>query len=156
MNTAPGVREAMRGEEVGVGLPHSHSCSDWGSILFCSNGTVPQERTPTIKLDRLIDLRWFSLAGENHLGAVIGTQEYKANRRELHNHDIHHALRADLVEHVYMTHIQPPIEYCYDDLFDKSDDDFDMFVESQDSDDEGAVQENDEDYEVDDEDDDSE
>ncbi|XP_023743492.1 uncharacterized protein LOC111891662 [Lactuca sativa] len=89
-------------------------------------------------------------------GVTVGTQEYMENRREVHNRDIHHALHADLVEHVYRAHIQPPIEYCHDDLFDESDEDFDMFVKSEDFDDESDVQENDEDDEIDDEDDDSE
>ncbi|CAI9288268.1 unnamed protein product [Lactuca saligna] len=92
----------------------------------------------------------------NVKGVVVDTQEYRANRREVHNRDIHHALRVDLVEHVCNTHIQPPIEFSYDDLFDKSDEDSDMFVESEDSGDESDAQENDEDNEVDDEDDDSE
>ncbi|CAI9275078.1 unnamed protein product [Lactuca saligna] len=38
-------------------------------------------------------------------GVAIGTQEYRANRREVHNYDTRHALCADLVAHVYMTHI---------------------------------------------------
>ncbi|KAL7613966.1 hypothetical protein Lser_V15G07147 [Lactuca serriola] len=89
-------------------------------------------------------------------GVAVGTQEYRANRREVHNRDIRHALRADLVEHVYKNHIQPPIEFSHDDLFDESDENSDMFVESEDSDYESDVRENDEDDEVDDEDDDSE
>ena len=34
-------------------------------------------------------------------GVAVGTQKYRMNRREVHNRDIHHALRADLVEHIY-------------------------------------------------------
>ncbi|CAI9277349.1 unnamed protein product [Lactuca saligna] len=89
-------------------------------------------------------------------GVTVGTQEYWANRIKVHNRDIHHALCADLVEHVYRTHIQPPIEFSHDDLFDESDEDSYMFVESEDSDDKSDAQENNEDDEVDDEDDDSE
>ena len=73
---------------------------------------------------------------------VVGTQEYRANRKEIHDHDIHHVLCADLVEHIYRAHIQPPYELSHDDLFDESDEDSDMFVESEDSDDESDVQEN--------------
>ncbi|CAI9297699.1 unnamed protein product [Lactuca saligna] len=80
----------------------------------------------------------------------------RANRREVHNRDIHHTLRANLVEQVYMAHIQPLIEYWHDDLSEESDEDSDMFVENEDSDDESGVQENDKNNEVDDEDDDSE
>ncbi|CAI9271330.1 unnamed protein product [Lactuca saligna] len=65
-------------------------------------------------------------------GVAVGTQEYRANRGEVHNHVIHHAIRADLVEHLYRAHIQPPIEFSHDDLFDESDEDSDMFVESED------------------------
>ncbi|KAL7600055.1 hypothetical protein Lser_V15G26946 [Lactuca serriola] len=78
-------------------------------------------------------------------GVVIGTQEYGVNRREVHNRDIHHALRAVLVEHIYRAHIQPPLEFSHDDLFDESDEDSDMFVESEDSDDKSDAEENDED-----------
>ncbi|CAI9301908.1 unnamed protein product [Lactuca saligna] len=88
-------------------------------------------------------------------GVAVGMQKYRANGREVHNRDIHHALCTDSVEHVYRAHNQPPIEYWHDDLFDESDEDSDMFVESKDFDDESDVQENDEDDEVDDEDDDS-
>ena len=35
-------------------------------------GTVPRENAPTVKLDQLEDLRWSSIAGENHLGASGG------------------------------------------------------------------------------------
>ncbi|CAI9260394.1 unnamed protein product [Lactuca saligna] len=87
---------------------------------------------------------------------VIGTQEYRVNRREVHNHDIHHALHADLVEHIFGAHIQPPLEFSHDDLFDESDEDSDMFVDSEDSNDESDAGENDEDDQGDDEDDDSE
>ncbi|KAL7603965.1 hypothetical protein Lser_V15G19236 [Lactuca serriola] len=86
-------------------------------------------------------------------GVAVGTQEYRVNRREVHNHDIHHTLRADLVEHIYRTHIQPPLEFPHDDLFDESDEDSDMFVESEDSDNESDAGENDEDDQGDDEDD---
>ncbi|CAI9262082.1 unnamed protein product [Lactuca saligna] len=44
-------------------------------------------------------------------GVAIGTQEYMANRKELHDHDIHHALLVNLVEHVYRAHIQSQTEY---------------------------------------------
>ena len=66
---------------------------------------------------------------------VVGTQEYRANRKEIHDHDIHHVLCADLVEHVYRTQIQSDIKYWHDDLFDESDEDSDMFVEVDDADD---------------------
>ncbi|CAI9279633.1 unnamed protein product [Lactuca saligna] len=85
-------------------------------------------------------------------GIAVGTQEYRANRREVQNRDIHHALRVDLVEYIYRAHIQPPIEFSHDDLVDESDEDYDIFVESKDSDDESDVRENDEDDEVDDDD----
>ncbi|XP_042752034.1 uncharacterized protein LOC122194835 [Lactuca sativa] len=89
-------------------------------------------------------------------GEVVGTQEYRVNRREVHNRDIHQALRADLVEHIYRAHIQPPHELSHDDLFDESDENYDMFVESENFDDESDVGENDADDQGDDEDDDSE
>ncbi|CAI9302279.1 unnamed protein product [Lactuca saligna] len=90
-------------------------------------------------------------------GVAIGTQEYRVNRREVHNRDLHQALRADLVEHIYRAHIHPPQELSYDDyVFDESDEDSDMFVESEDSDDESDVGENDADDQGEDEDDDSE
>ncbi|XP_023743030.1 uncharacterized protein LOC111891185 [Lactuca sativa] len=78
----------------------------------------------------------------NDEGVVVGTQEYRVNRREVHNRNIHHALRVDLVEHIYKAHIQPPLEFSHDDLFDESDEDSDMFVESEDSDDESDAGEN--------------
>ncbi|XP_023762982.1 uncharacterized protein LOC111911436 [Lactuca sativa] len=87
-------------------------------------------------------------------GVAVGTQEYRVNRREVHNRDIHQALRDDLVEHFYRAHIQPPYELSHDDLFDESDEDSDMFVESEDSDDESDTGENDADDQGDDEDDD--
>ena len=87
-------------------------------------------------------------------GVVVGTQEYRVNRREVHNRDIHQTLRADLVGHIYRAHIQPLHELSHDDdLFDESDEDSDMFVESEDSDDESDAGENDEDNQGDDEDD---
>ncbi|XP_023762362.1 uncharacterized protein LOC111910771 [Lactuca sativa] len=89
-------------------------------------------------------------------GVVVGTQEYRVNRREVHNRDIHQALRADLVEHIYRAHIQPPHELSHDDLFDESDEDSDMFVESEDCDDESDSGENDADDQGEDGDDDSE
>ena len=88
-------------------------------------------------------------------GVAVGTQEYRVNRREVHNRDIHQTLRADLVEHIYRAHIQPPHELSHDDLFDESDEDSDMFVESEDSDDESDAGENDADDQGEDEDDDS-
>lgn len=81
--------------------------------------------------------------------AVVDTQEYRANRREPHNHDIHYVIRADFVEHVYKAYIQPPTEYWHDDLFDESNDGSDIFVESEDSDDENDIDENDNNDEVD-------
>lgn len=42
------------------------SCSH-NEVISVSLGTVPWEQAPTIGLDRLVDLRWFSLAGKNHL-----------------------------------------------------------------------------------------
>ncbi|KAL7605707.1 hypothetical protein Lser_V15G18074 [Lactuca serriola] len=84
---------------------------------------------------------------------VAVAQEYSVNRREVHNRNVHHALRADLVEHIYKVHIQPPLEFSHDDLFDESNEDSDMFVESEDSDDESDAGENDEDDQDDDEDD---
>ncbi|XP_052622373.1 uncharacterized protein LOC128127733 [Lactuca sativa] len=82
-------------------------------------------------------------------GVVVGTQEYRANKREVHNHDIHHILRADLVEYIYRAHIQPPIEFSRDDLFDESDKDSNLFFESEDSDYKSDVQENEKEYEDD-------
>ena len=35
-------------------------------------------------------------------GVTIGTEEYRANKSEVYHRDIHHAFRADLVEHVYV------------------------------------------------------
>ncbi|KAL7583944.1 hypothetical protein Lser_V15G42967 [Lactuca serriola] len=88
-------------------------------------------------------------------GVAVGTQEYRVNIREVHKRDLHQALRADLVEHIYRAHVQPPQELSYDDdLFDESDEDSDMFVESEDSDDESDAGETDDVGE--DEDDDSE
>ncbi|CAI9282155.1 unnamed protein product [Lactuca saligna] len=90
-------------------------------------------------------------------GVAVGTQEYWVNRREVHNRDFHQALRADLVEHIYRAHVQPPQELSYDDdLLDESDEDSDMFVESEDFDDESDAGENDADDLGEDEDDDSE
>ncbi|KAL7607230.1 hypothetical protein Lser_V15G14986 [Lactuca serriola] len=88
-------------------------------------------------------------------GVAVATQEYRVNRREVHNRDIHQALHADLVEHIYRAHIQPPYELSHDDLFDESDEDSDMFIESVDSDDESDAGENDADDQGDDKDDDS-
>ncbi|KAL7605017.1 hypothetical protein Lser_V15G17409 [Lactuca serriola] len=76
-------------------------------------------------------------------GVVVFTQEYRVTRREVHNRDIHQALHADLVEHIYRAHIQPSHELSHDDLFDESDDDSNMFVESEDSDYESDAGEND-------------
>ncbi|CAI9261885.1 unnamed protein product [Lactuca saligna] len=70
---------------------------------------------------------------------TVGARSYevkRVNRREVHNHDIHHALRADLVEYIYRAHIQPPLEFHRGDLLDESDEDSDMFVESEDFDNE--------------------
>lgn len=89
-------------------------------------------------------------------GVAVGTQEYRMNRREVHNRDIHQTLRAYLVDHIYMTHIQPPHKLSHDDLFDESDEDSDMFVESEDSADKSDVGENDANDQGEDEDDDSE
>ncbi|KAL7608659.1 histone chaperone rtt106-like [Lactuca sativa] len=61
-------------------------------------------------------------------GVAVGTQEYKGS-------------------------YSAPLEFSHDDLFDESDDDSDMFVESEDSDDESHAGENDEDDQDDDEDD---
>ncbi|KAL7584716.1 uncharacterized protein LOC111878193 [Lactuca sativa] len=89
-------------------------------------------------------------------GVVVRTQEYRVNRR-VHNRDLHQALRVDLVEHNYRAHVQLPQELSYDDdLFNELDEDSDMFVESEDSDDESDVGENDADDLGEDEDDDSE
>ena len=76
-------------------------------------------------------------------GVAVGTQEYKANRKEVHNHNIHHTPRVDLVEHIYRAHIQPPLEFSHEDVFDESDEDTNMFVDSEDSDDESDAEEND-------------
>ncbi|CAI9278057.1 unnamed protein product [Lactuca saligna] len=77
-------------------------------------------------------------------GVAVGTQEYRVNKREVHNRDLHQALRADLVENIYRAHVQPSQELFYDDnLFDESDEDSDMFVESEDSEDESDAGEND-------------
>lgn len=91
-------------------------------------------------------------------GVTVGTQKYRAIRREVYDRDIHDLIRANLVEHIYMAHIQPPTECWHDDLFDKLGEDLDMFVESEhsDDDDENDVDENDDEDYVDDEDDDSE
>lgn len=35
----------------------------------------------------------------------------------------------DLVEHSYIAHIQPEVGYWHDDLFNESDEDWDMFVD---------------------------
>ncbi|CAI9259274.1 unnamed protein product [Lactuca saligna] len=53
----------------------------------------------------------------------------KENRREVHDCEIHHSLRADLVEHIYRAHIQLEAEYWHDDLFDESDEDSYMIVD---------------------------
>ncbi|XP_023752086.2 uncharacterized protein LOC111900429 [Lactuca sativa] len=90
-------------------------------------------------------------------GVAVGTQEYRVNRRKVHNRDLHQALRADLVEHIYRAYVHPPQELSYDDdLFDESDEDSHMFVESEDSDNESDAGENDADDVGEDEDDDSE
>ena len=39
-------------------------------VVRVSPGIVPREQAPMIKLDRLVDMRWFSLAGENHIGVL--------------------------------------------------------------------------------------
>lgn len=39
-------------------------------VIRVAPGTVPRGKTPTIKLDRLIEMRWFSLAGDDHLGVL--------------------------------------------------------------------------------------
>ncbi|CAI9280981.1 unnamed protein product [Lactuca saligna] len=87
---------------------------------------------------------------------VVGKQKYRTDRREILNRDIHHALHADLMEHIYRTYIQPSIEFSRDDLFDESDEDSHMFFNNEDFDDENDVRETEEEDEVDDEDDDSE
>ncbi|CAI9298423.1 unnamed protein product [Lactuca saligna] len=62
-------------------------------------------------------------------GVVVGTQEYRTNRTEAHDHDIQQSLHADLVEYIYKAHIQSEIEYWHNDLFDESDEDSDLFIE---------------------------
>ncbi|CAI9269519.1 unnamed protein product [Lactuca saligna] len=90
-------------------------------------------------------------------GIAVGTKDYRANRSEVYDYDIPHALRANLKEHVYMAHIQPPTEYWHGDLFDESYKDSDMFVviENSDDEDENDVDENYDDDDVNYEDDDS-
>lgn len=65
---------------------------------------------------------------QNVDGVVIGMQEYRANRREIHDRDIHYSLSTNLVERIFRAHIQPNADYWYADLFDESDEDSDMFV----------------------------
>ncbi|XP_023769787.2 uncharacterized protein LOC111918343 [Lactuca sativa] len=84
-------------------------------------------------------------------GVAVGTQEYRVNRREVHNCDIHQALRVAFVDHIYRAHIQPPHELSHNDLFDESDEDSDI----EDSDDESDAGENDADDQGDNENDDS-
>lgn len=61
-------------------------------------------------------------------GVDVGMPRYRANRREIHDRDIHYSLSTNLVERIFRAHIQPNADYWYADLFDESDEDSDMFV----------------------------
>nr|KAJ0197660.1 hypothetical protein LSAT_V11C700380240 [Lactuca sativa] len=63
---------------------------------------------------------------------AIGMQEYKTNKKKVHDGDIYHALRSDLMKHIYKAHIQSQTEYWHDNLFDESDGNLDMFIEDHD------------------------
>lgn len=44
-------------------------------------------------------------------GVAVSMKEYKRNKIEVHDHDIHHSLCVDFVKHIYSANIQPDVEY---------------------------------------------